>query len=102
MSVENVLSYESLLAQNLHLQKELRKESKRKIYLMKETEVQRQIILQLKNLAENQTKPLCSLGHRWCRIDHYKYNLVKSNAVDKPPPSKYRKAILDKTCQTLV
>ena len=66
---------------------------------MKETEVQRQIISQLKNLTKNHTKPLCSLGHRWCRIDHHKYNIVKSYAVVEPPPTKNNKALMDKTCQ---
>ena len=99
MSAESVLSYESLLAQVAHLQKELRKENARKIYLMKETEVQRQIILQLKNLAKNQTQPLCSLGHRWCRINHHKYNIVKSWTYDKPPPQDNKEVVLVKTCQ---
>ena len=99
MSAGGILSYDSLLAQIAHLQKEIKKENRRKIYLMKETEVQRQIISQLKNLTKNHTKPLCSLGHRWCRIDHHKYNIVKSYAVVEPPPTKNNKALMDKTCQ---
>ena len=99
MSAESVLSYESLLAQVAHLQKEVRKENARKNYLMKETEIQRQIILQLKNLAKNQTKPLCSLGHRWCGINHQKYNFVRSWPYDKPPPSKNKEIAMVNTCQ---
>ena len=70
-----VQSYGAILSQNARLKKKLCLEEKRKETLLDEIKIQGVVIDQLKNLLNSQTKPKCELGHRWCRIDHHKYNL---------------------------
>ena len=46
--------------------------------LTKEKSVLVRIISQIQNvLLSCQTKWSCSLGHKWCKINHIKYNYVK-------------------------
>ena len=47
-------------------------------WLKIENAVQRRLIGQLKNLViSNEIAPACTLGHRYCRINHQIYNYVK-------------------------
>ena len=75
---KKVQSYGSLLSENSSLKKELYLEKMRKEALVAETKIQSRVISQLKTLLQTQTKPLCCLGHRWCKIDHQKYNYRSS------------------------
>ena len=79
MSNENELSYREVISRNGDLQKQLRREKMIIKLLKKENAVQLRVIGQLKTLLNaHQTKPTCLFRHRWCNIDHSKYNLVKS------------------------
>ena len=53
----------------------------KKLYLIKERNLQAKIILQLNSSAKLQTKPYCSMGHHQCKINHQKYNIVRYNSV---------------------
>ena len=78
---KKVQTYGSLLSEISSLKKELYLEKLRKEALVTETKIQSRVILQLKTLlqTQTQTKPLCCLGHRWCKIDHRKYNYRPSH-----------------------
>ena len=69
----------NLRAQIECLQRELCKEKIKVKWMKKETDAQSTVIAQLKKLLiMNQTKLVCSQGHRYCVIDHKKYNLVRT------------------------
>ena len=70
------------------LQSELSKEKIKIKWLKKETEIQSTVIAQLKKLIlTDQTKPACTKGHRFCAINHERYNysrqVVKPGVIDK-------------------
>ena len=71
---KTVQSYGLLLSKNVFLEKKLMLEEKLHEALVEETKIQAKIITQLKSLLSSQTKPLCDLGHKWCRINHHMYN----------------------------
>ena len=74
----NVLSYGALKTKFNCLNEVVKNEKILNKWLLKETIIQARIISQLKSLLSlNQTKSVCMLGHKWCRIDHTKYNLIK-------------------------
>ena len=74
----NVPSYGALKTKISCLNKVVKNEKLRNEWLLKENNIQARIISQLKSfLSLNQTKSVCMLGHKWCRIDHTKYNLIK-------------------------
>ena len=75
---KSTLSYGALLARFTLIKIELEKEKQLAILLTQETSIQNYVIGQLKNLLSTQTKPSpCTLGHKYCMIDHKKYNLLQ-------------------------
>ena len=80
----SIKSYGALKVEISCLNTAVTKEKLRNYWLSKENETQSRIISQLKSLLTlNQTKPGCIYGHRHCKIDHLKYNLVKQSEVPR-------------------
>ena len=74
----SVKSYGALKVKISCLNTAVSKEKLLNYWLSKENETQSRIISQLKSLLTlHQTKPGCIYGHRHCKINHLKYNLVR-------------------------
>ena len=96
---KTVQRYGLLLSKVACLTKELVLEKNRKKALLEETKIQSVVIAHLKSLLKTQTQPSCELGHKWCRMDHKKFNFNACHFKMKTCSKDYDHKRIDTTGQ---